>query len=665
MTVFTHILSICHVLARNDTPHYDASNFILKEKKTMLEFLRNKASGVLGILLIGLLVIAFGLWGIADTFTGFSNAELGRVGGEKIERQEFQLRYMQSTQQLAQQLGAPLSAAQARNLGVPQQVMANMLGGAAMRELGSDLGLAYSDEDIAKSIVNDANFAGPSGSFDEPTFRTVLAQNGLSEEMFVKDQRSFHIINQLTEASVDNGLMPDALADGLFKHFLERRVAKYMILTLDETDEVGDPTDEELETFFSQTKLRFAEPERRSGQALLISPARFAELISIEEETLREEYEISLSDFSVPEKREIDQLVLSDDEQVETVRNMRAEGKSFVEILQAVGQTLDNTDLGKVERDDLISADLAEVAFSMESGEISDIIEGPLGYAVLRVRSITPGATLPFEAVKDRLLSRIVYDQALEDMLAFSETVEDELAGGETLASLGQRFDLDVVQIEDIDNDGANRDGRRLNLLAIYEEIAPTLFESAVGEDIPMMENDDGSYIWLRLDAITPSEVPPLADIRDAVAAEWQVSERTKLLEAMAAHMVKEGNETGSFNKAAKTFEREPLVSEPMTRQTSNDTFSEAAVARLFSVNDGKFAWASVGFGGEIIVMQVDEIIEAAVNEGEAKDLIFGGEQRKYRLDLSNQFITGLQNEYGASVNQSNLERAINDLVTR
>ena len=631
----------------------------------MLEFLRNKASGVLGILLIGLLVIAFGLWGIADTFTGFSNAELGRVGGEKIERQEFQLRYMQSTQQLSQQLGTPLSAAQARNLGVPQQVMANMLGGSAMRELGSDLGLAFSDEEIAKSIVNDANFTGPGGSFDEPTFRTVLAQNGLSEEMFVKDQRSFHIINQLTQASLDSGLMPDALVDGLFKHFLERRVAKYMILTLDETDEVGDPTDEELETFFTQTKLRFAEPERRSGQALLISPARFAELISIEEETLREEYEISLADFSVPEKREIDQLVLSDDEEVETVRDMRAEGKSFVEILQAVGQTLDNTDLGTVERDDLISANLADVAFSMESGEISDVIEGPLGYAVLRVRSVTPGATLPFEAVKDRLLGRIVYDQALEDMMAFSETVEDELAGGETLETLGQRFDLDVVQISDINRDGENRGGKTLNLLRAYDEIASTLFESAVGEDIPMMEKDDGSYIWLRLDAITPSEVPPLDDIRDAVATEWQISERTKLLEAMAEHMVKEGNEIGSFNKAAKTFDREPLVSEPMTRQTSNDTFSEAAVARLFAVQDGKFAWANVGFGGEIIVMQVEEVIEASVSEGEAKDLIFGGEQRKYRLDLSNQFISGLQNEYGASINQSNLERAINDLVTR
>ena len=631
----------------------------------MLEFLRNKASGVLGILLIGLLVVAFGLWGIADTFTGFSNEELGRVGSQKIERQEFQLRYAQATQNLSQQLGTPLSAAQARNLGVPQQVMANMLGGASMREAANDLGLAHGDEEIAKSIIGDPNFAGASGKFDEPTFRTVLAQNGLTEELFVEDQRRFHVINQLTTASLDAAQMPQLLVNGLFEYFLERRVAKYMILTLDQTDEVGDPTDEELEAFFNQTKLRFAAPERRSAKALVISPARFAELISIEEETLREEYEYARDDFSIAEKRDIDQLVLSDDAQVETVRAMREEGKSFVEILQAVDQTLDNTDLGTVERDDLISADLAEIAFSMESGEISDIIEGPLGYVVLRVRSITPGASLPFEAVEAQLRSRIIYDQALEDMLAFSETVEDELAGGETLESLGQRFDLSVVAIDDINRDGEKPNGNKINLLALYDDIAPTLFESGVGEDIAMMEMDDGSFVWLRLDTVSPSAVPPLADIRDAVAAEWQVSERTKLLEAMAEHMVKEGNEIGSFDRASKTFDREPLISEPMTRQTSNDTFSEAAVARLFSVQDGGFTWANVGFGGEIIVMQVDNIIEAKAEDGEAKDLIFGGEQRKYRLDLSNQFITSLQNDYRTSINQSNLERAINDLVTR
>ena len=631
----------------------------------MLHFMRSKISGVLGILLIALLVFAFGLWGIADTFTGFSNEEIAQVGDQKIERQEYQLRFLQRTQSLSQQLGTTLSPAMARNLGIESQVLNNMLGSAALREAAEELGLGRSDAAIAEAIVADPSFAGANGTFDEPTFRSVLQQNGLSEKLFVEDQRRFHMLEQLSSATVDTALVPKALTEKLYKHFLERRIAKYLILTLKETDDIGDPTDEELETFFSQTKLRFAEPEKRSGQALVVSPARFAELISIDAATLQEEYEASLDEYSIAETRAIDQLVVSEDEEVAKVKALLAENASFAKIVLAVDQTLSNTDLGTVEREDLISADLAEKAFAMAKGEISDVIEGPLGYVVLRVRDITPGTTKPIEEVAELLRNRIIYDRALDDMLAFSETVEDELASGETLESVGQRFDLNVIKIKNINADGENAKGRKMALLSRYDNIAPSLFETAVGEETPMIEMDDGAYVWLRLTSITPSEVPPLADIRKTVSEQWDVAERTKLLEAMAEHMVKQGNETGSFKSVAASFKREPLVSEPMTRQVSNDTFSDEAVKQLFAVPNGKFAWANVGFGGEILVMQVEDVIAADVRDGEAKDLIFDGEKRKYHLDLTNQFVLSLQGHFGLSVNQANLERATSELVTR
>ena len=631
----------------------------------MLEFLRSKASGVLGILLIGLLVIAFGLWGIADTFTGFSNSEIASVGSKKIDRQEFQLRYVQTTRDLSRRLGATLSATDASNLGVTRQVLVNMLGGAALHEASDQMGLAFGDEAIAAAILKDPNFAGVNGEFDEPTFRAVLAQNGLDEKLFVEDQRRFHLTNQLTDASIDRALMPKLLMESLYQHFLERRVANYMILTLEQTDETGEPTDEELETFFNETRLRFAQAETRSGHALVVSPARFAELINIDRATLEEEYELSMSEFTVAEKRKVDQLVLADDTEAARVREQKANGVPFVEIVDGAGQSLENTDLGEIERGDMISADLAEIAFSMEKGEISDVIEGPLGYVVLRVRDIKPGATLSLDAVEDRLRQRIIYDRALEDMLAFTETVEDELAGGETLENIGQRFALDVIKIDNITNNGKTLDGRESALLARYDALTGLLFESSIGEDIPMQEMEDGSFIWLRLNDVTPSIVPPLKDVRDAVTAEWKVDERSKLLQAMAEHMVKVGNETGSFKSAAQGFKRKPLVSEPMTRQVSNDTFSSEAVARLFAVGKNKFAWASVGFGGEIIVMQAADIIEAELNDGAAKDIIFDGEQRKYYNDLSNQFVLSLQQNFGTSVNQTNLDLATRDLVTR
>lgn len=645
-------------------PNY-SGEFRQKAKDIMLKFLRSKASGVLGILLIGLLVIAFGLWGVADTFTGFSNSVIASVGDRKIERQEFQVRYVQATRDFSRQLGTTLSAADAANLGITQQVLINMMGSAALYEAADDLGLGFSDDAIAQSILADPSFAGVNGQFDEPTFRAVLSQNGLNEKLFVEDQRRFHITNQLTDASIDRGLVPKLLIENLYKHFLERRIANYMILTLEQTDETGEPTDEELETFFNETKLRFAQPETRSGHALVVSPARFAELITIDRASLEEEYELSMSDFTVEETRKIDQLVLSDDTEAEEARKLIGEGVPFVEIVDAVGQTLDNSDLGEVKRSDMISADLAEIAFAMEKDEVSDVIEGPLGYVVLRVRDVKPGSVQPFEAVEEQLRQRVIYDRALEDMLAFTETVEDELAGGETLENIGQRFDLDVIKIENITNNGKSLDGTQQVIMARYDQLATLMFDSAIGEDIPMQEMEDGTFIWLRLNEITPTVVPPLKEVRDAVTAEWKVDERSKLLQAMAEHMVKVGNETGSFKAAAEGFKRKPLVSEPMTRQISNDTFSEEAVTRLFNVGKDEFAWAGVGFGGEIIVMQVADIIEAEAGDSAARDIIFEGEQRKYHADLTNQFVRSLQDNYGTSINETNLNLATRELVTR
>ena len=123
-------------------PNY-SGEFRQKAKDIMLKFLRSKASGVLGILLIGLLVIAFGLWGVADTFTGFSNSVIASVGDRKIERQEFQVRYVQATRDFSRQLGTTLSAADAANLGITQQVLINMMGSAALYEAADDLGLGF------------------------------------------------------------------------------------------------------------------------------------------------------------------------------------------------------------------------------------------------------------------------------------------------------------------------------------------------------------------------------------------------------------------------------------------------------------------------------------------------------------------------------------------
>ncbi|MED5564932.1 MAG: SurA N-terminal domain-containing protein, partial [Pseudomonadota bacterium] len=379
-------------------------------------------------------------------FTGFSNATLASVGDELIERDEYRLRLQQQIQQVSQQIGEPLSVSQARSLGIDRRVLTDMLGMAALSGMAKNMGLAHSDEQVARQIINDPAFYGPTGKFDAPTFRAILRQNGLTEKMFVKDQREFHLRQQLMDSSVRQSLVPDALLSQMYRHVLEKRVARYLIVSLDATDEVGEPTEGELESFFSETKLRFTEPERRDGSVLLITPERFAETIKISDDEILAEYDLSIDEFSSPERRAIDQLVLNSDEEIEKINSMLDDNRPFAEIVDAASQTLDDTDLGLITRDGLISSTLAERAFSMQADEISDIIEGPLGAVILRVRKIEEGTVRPYEEVRAILRDRLAYDRAVNEMIEFSETVEDERAAGIELEEIGQRFDLEVVK---------------------------------------------------------------------------------------------------------------------------------------------------------------------------------------------------------------------------
>src|ERR1700761_9264744 len=93
----------------------------------MLRGLRKASSNWLGksimTLVMGVLIVSFGVWGIAAIFRGFGQSTVAKIGHTEISLNEFRQRYTDRLQQIGRQYGRPLTPDQARAFGVDRQVL--------------------------------------------------------------------------------------------------------------------------------------------------------------------------------------------------------------------------------------------------------------------------------------------------------------------------------------------------------------------------------------------------------------------------------------------------------------------------------------------------------------------------------------------------------------
>src|SRR3984885_4148687 len=142
----------------------------------MLRGMRKASSNWLGktimATVMGVLIISFGVWGIADIFRGFGQSTLATVGRTEISINEFRQNYTDKLQQLGRQFGRPLTMDQARAFGLDRQMLQQTIAEAALDEEARRLGLGQSDAETMRMILSDPNFKGVSGNLVPGPFQS-------------------------------------------------------------------------------------------------------------------------------------------------------------------------------------------------------------------------------------------------------------------------------------------------------------------------------------------------------------------------------------------------------------------------------------------------------------------------------------------------------------
>ena len=618
----------------------------------MLDSLRSAASGILGKVIIGVLVIAFAVWGIADIFTGFAGDTVATVGDEEIDTTTYDREFRIEMDRAGQRIGTQLTPEQARAFGLSRSALSRLISIAALDGAAKDMGLAVGDDAVGLDIMTDQSLQGAFGRFDRELFRQTLRANGISEERFIEQRRKGMVREQLIDAISAGVAAPESIVDVVARYQEETRTAGYIILPPSLAGEIEDPDEETLQAFHEAGASAFTLPETRDISFMVLEPEDITQTMTISDEDLRAAYEQRRGEYDVPERREIKQVTFASEEAANEALEKLRGGTPTEEIVAELDLTMKDVELGMISRAELLSPALAEAAFSAESGAWSEPVSGPLGWSIFHVGDISPAKPSTYESVKDDLRRTIELELAQEQIYDIQNNIEDARAGGESLADIAARYGLTLREIDGVTADGKTRKGDPVELPEELPGLLETAYSNGVGEQIPPLATAGQGYYWLQVDAITPAEVQPLDEVRERVLSLWKERKRAAELQALASELVERGNAGESFEKIADEYDRSVLTMPGIGRNAQNDTFSRTAVASLFATPEGGFTSGPVGVGESLLLMQVKEIrVPDLKKDSEKYAEIEKNVRDSIEADMLQVVVTGYQKELGVEVN--------------
>jgi len=626
----------------------------------MLQAIRTKAGSIIVKILFGLLIISFGFWGIytrSDYYQGHSpETVVATVGDDSIRAEDLERVLQPTLERLRAQLGGALDQQQIKQLGVMDSVLAQLIDRQLLDQEAARLQLEASDEVIRSAIYDNPAFRGPDGRFDRSLFNQVLIMNRLTEDQLVARLHRDLPRADMLQAITAGIAVPRPVAEALYRYRGEKRLADIVGFPVAAVKDVGQPSEADLTKFYETHPNLFRAPEFRTFAVASLAPQDVMKPGDIPQDKVREEYNQRKDEFETPEQRQVQQILAPSEEKGTEAETALAAGKDWKDVATTIAkQDPETIDLGLMKRQDMPQV-LADVAFELPLDKPSDPIKTPLGWHILRVVKIEPPATQSFEQVKPQIETELAQQEAIDRLEKLGNKVDDVLAGGAPLADTAAKFGLKLTNVAAADVNGADADGKPVELPAAKDEVLKTAFATEQGDTSRVAQSPDGTIFALHVDKVIAPQVQPLAEVHDKAVAAWQAEQKREAVSKEAEALAAAVKPDVALAKVAADKKLTVTPSPPLARDAQNAAPAPPAlISKLFAAKKGDVVTATDASGA-----YVAQLKEIQVPENPSDEAIAGLSQQlagEARADAAGEFTEALRRRYPVEIKRDALDR--------
>ena len=492
----------------------------------MLAIIRDKATGWIAAVIIGLLVISFAFWGVSFYSGQAGELNVAKVNDVDISFQSFQRSFSQLRKQMQSVLGDSLSLEE--DTLIKNQTIEKLIESELINQLVIDSGLNITNEKLVESIKNIEFFRNEEG-FDRIKYERSINSIGMASSIFEAQLRMDLLSEQLQAGFFETTFILEPELENILRLESQSRDITYTILSLPSFIEDGEISDSDIDTFYQANPNLFTEPEQVKVAYLELSIKELAKDIETNEEVLRNFYNDNKGDYDVVEQRSVRKLFVKTGEKATNENKTKAEavitsalelvneGKDFEEIVkQSAKETLEFSEHIFMSKG-IMGKEIDEFLFNSEEGAVSKVIETKEGFNIVKVIEIKGGSENKYENSAQKVKEDYKNKQA---ELQFFE-LSDQLTTLSYENSDNLEIAADAIGKEIINTDYFARDndleGLLSDSLVISKSFDPELIRSRNNSDA--IELSDNHIVVLRVLEHKAPATKPLEDVRDEVIA--------------------------------------------------------------------------------------------------------------------------------------------------
>jgi len=435
----------------------------------MFEFVR-KHTKVMMILMFLMIIPAFVLVGV-DGFKSIraSGDTVATIGNHGITQSEWDAAHKTEVDRL--RVSVPnldaklLDSPAARYMTLERLVRERVL-----TEAAQDAGLNTSDARLARELQQSPTIAAlrkPDGTLDIERYRELAGRQGLTTDGFEARVRTQLSQRQVEAGLVDTAFSPAGLVDVSLNAFYERREAQVTRFNPADYASKINPTDAEIEAFYQANPKLFQAQESANIEYVVLDLDTVRKSIALNEADVKTYYEQNVGRLSGKEERRASHILLSApkemsaDERKKTreraealLAQVRKAPDTFADTArknsQDPGSAANGGDLDFFARGAMVKP-FEEAVFSMNKGDISDVVESDFGFHIIRLTDVKTPKQRSFEELRPAIELDLKTQQAqrkfAEAAEAFTNGVYEQ---SDSLAPVAERLKLEVKTVSNL-----------------------------------------------------------------------------------------------------------------------------------------------------------------------------------------------------------------------